>query len=85
MNKLYTRNTPACSWCIKTKELLKSQNIEFQEIVIGTDITRDEFIKFMYETLPDLPVTVPQFFMNNSYIGGYEKTKAYIDSVKQYA
>lgn len=70
---------------MKTKELLKSQNIEFQEIIIGETITREDFIKFMGETQPDLPVTVPQFFINELYIGGYEKTKKYVESTKQYA
>ncbi len=33
--KIYS--TPSCPWCIKTKEFLKANNIEFEDINVAED------------------------------------------------
>jgi glutaredoxin len=63
---IYTK--PDCTYCGRAKKLLAIQDILYHEIVIGTDITRDEFL----ELIPTAK-TVPQIFIDNELIGGYNE------------
>jgi glutaredoxin 3 len=63
---IYTRSEPYCVWCERTKILLKGQKIPFEEIDIAT------LPKFGYST-------VPQVFVGDYHIGGYEKLKEYLE------
>jgi len=64
--KIYSKEN--CAFCTKAKTLLKNRNIDFEEVVIGRDITREEFLEF----LPTAK-TVPQIFIDNVLIGGYNE------------
>jgi glutaredoxin len=63
---IYTK--PDCSYCGRAKKLLAIQGISYQEIVIGTDVTREEFL----ELIPTAK-TVPQIIIDNELIGGYNQ------------
>lgn len=62
---VYTKDN--CPYCVKAKALLKTQNMEYTEVRIGSDITRDEFL----ETFPNAR-TVPQIVFNGELVGGYD-------------
>lgn len=49
-----------CPWCVKAKEFLSSLNIEYEEIVV------ENLDKYQYKT-------VPQIWIDNVYIGGYDR------------
>lgn len=57
-----------CTWCKAAKDLLDVNNIEYNEYVIGRDLTREEFL----EKFPDAK-TVPHILVDNNVIGGYDK------------
>jgi len=61
-------STPNCPFCVSAKELLKSKNLNYQEIDVSDDI--DSLQKMM--KLSGLR-SVPQIFINNESIGGYEE------------
>jgi glutaredoxin len=61
-------STPTCSWCIRAKDLLKSKNLEYEEIMVGRDITPEEFREKIGN---DKPLTVPKIYDNLVYVGGY--------------
>jgi GrxC family glutaredoxin len=61
-------STPNCPFCVSTKALLKSKNLYYQEIDVSNDI--DSLQKMI--KLSGLR-TVPQIFINNQSIGGYEE------------
>ena len=63
---IYTK--PSCSYCVAAKKLLQFQNIPYHEIVIGEDITREEFL----DIIPSAK-TVPQIIIDNELIGGYNQ------------
>lgn len=63
---IYTK--PDCSYCGRAKKLLAIQGISYQEIVIGMDVTREEFL----ELIPNAK-TVPQIIIDNELIGGYNQ------------
>lgn len=57
-----------CGYCNAAKDLLKINNIDYNEYVIGRDITREEFL----EKFPNAK-TVPYILVDGNIIGGYDK------------
>ena len=57
---IYTKEN--CPYCVKAKQLVP----EYTEIVIGKDITREEFL----DLFPNAK-TVPQIIIEGEHIGGY--------------
>jgi glutaredoxin len=68
---------PNCPWCVKAKELMNKLNLNYDEKVLDVDYTRDELKQLMPE---NLPLTVPQIFVYNKRIGGYEDFAEWCDN-----
>lgn len=67
MVKVYTTNS--CPWCVKVKNYLKSEEIEFQELNVQDDMqAREEMIKKSKQ------MGVPVLDINNNIIIGFDKT-----------
>ena len=64
-------NFPDCPACEKAKNLLAEFNIQYDEIVIGRDLTKMEF----QEKYGPSVKTVPQIVINGQRIGGYDALK----------
>lgn len=72
---LYTKDN--CPYCRMAKELLKARHIDFTEIRIDLDDSkRDEMIRLSQRR------TVPQIFINDQPIGGYDDLAALVKSGK---
>lgn len=65
---VYTRYEPPCSYCMATKASLHSKNMEFNEFVVGKDLSTDE----LREKFP-LARTLPVIMVDGKYIGGYNE------------
>jgi glutaredoxin-like YruB-family protein len=66
MIKVYTTNS--CPWCVKVKNYLKSENLEFQELNVQDDMeAREEMIKKSNQ------MGVPVLDINNNIIIGFDK------------
>lgn len=65
-----------CPWCDRAKELMYSKNVEYREIKIGRDITRDEFM----EQFPNVR-TVPYIIINEEVTGGYDVLLSHFNSL----
>lgn len=63
-----------CVYCDAAKELLEGRNIQFEERKIGEGYTREQF----FESNPGC-TTLPQIYIHNTHIGGYEDLLTYID------
>lgn len=62
---IYTKDN--CPYCVMAKDLLKARHVAFEEIRIDLDEKqRDEMIRLSNRR------TVPQIFINNQSIGGYD-------------
>jgi glutaredoxin 3 len=61
-----------CPYCVKAKELLKSKGIEF----IEKDVTTDEAGRLEAMERSGGRKTVPQIFINNESIGGFDELDA---------
>ncbi len=62
-----------CPFCAKAKELLKTHDLDYEEIVIGKDATTKS-LKAMTGA-----GTVPQVFIDGQLIGGSEALEAYFN------
>jgi glutaredoxin 3 len=61
---MYT--TPWCGYCSAARELLRSKNVDFEEIDVSMDSKlRAEMVEKTNRT------SVPQIFINEQHIGGY--------------
>jgi glutaredoxin len=72
---IYTKDN--CSWCVKAKDLMNRFNITYTEKKLGVDFTVDE-LKEKVGTVARL--TVPQIFIKETRIGGYEDLVEYLDN-----
>ena len=72
MFKIYTKDD--CPWCDLAKDLLKRKGHNFKELKLGIDFTREELASILPAKLK---LTVPQVFLNDTRIGGYENLKDY--------
>jgi glutaredoxin 3 len=68
--KMYTKDN--CPYCVKAKAYFAKKNIPVQEVKVGTDIARDDFI-----TLTGMK-TVPAIYLENKLIGGYTDLIEYV-------
>jgi glutaredoxin 3 len=70
---------PNCSWCVKAKALLKNKGLEFRELELGTDYTKDDLLSWFpnVRTLPQI-----ELFCDGAtpdHIGGYEDLVKYLE------
>lgn len=67
---IYTKD--GCPYCVSAKNLLRSKNYSYQEIKI-VDFESKEYKHML--TLSNGLKTVPQIFINNQHIGGFDDLK----------
>ncbi|SMC27520.1 Glutaredoxin-like protein, YruB-family [Clostridium acidisoli DSM 12555] len=68
MIKIYS--TPTCSWCKKTKEYLKSKNIEYVDVNVADDMEgREEMFKLSEQS------AVPVINIDGNIVLGFDKAK----------
>ncbi len=66
--KIEIYSTAVCPYCISAKNLLKSKGLEWQEVRIDTDpAQRDAML-----TRSGGRRTVPQIFINDQHVGGFD-------------
>ena len=70
---IYTKDN--CIWCDRAKILLDSKKISYNEIDLSDDIERLKF----YEKIGDNVKTVPQVFIDDKRIGGFQDLKVFLD------
>ena len=64
-----------CPYCDRAKALLQQKGIEYEERRIGVNWTKEQLL----ESVPTAK-TVPQIFLNEEYVGGYDQLKARFDN-----
>ena len=72
--ELYT--TTFCPFCVRAKSLLKSKGVPFVEI----DVTDDDALRAKMVELSGGRRTVPEIFINDKIVGGYDELKALNDA-----
>ena len=64
--------TSACPYCVRAKQLLQRKNIEYSEINLNTE-PAEVRTELMARTKQR---TVPQIFINDTFIGGFDQLYA---------
>jgi glutaredoxin 3 len=59
-----------CPYCDQAKALLESKGISYEERKIGDGFTKEELL----EAVPTAR-SVPQIFLNDEYVGGFNELK----------
>ena len=62
-----------CPYCDQAKALLTQKGIQFEERKIGDGYTKEELL----EAVPTAR-TVPQIFLDNQLIGGFNELKQFL-------
>ena len=68
---------PNCPWCVKAKELMNRLGMKYDEKKLDEDYTRDDLRLLVPE---NLPLTVPQIFVDGYRVGGYEDFAEWCDN-----
>jgi glutaredoxin 3 len=67
MPKIEMYTSANCAYCVAAKNLLKSKGLDYAEIRIDTDpVRREEMLARAQRR------TVPQIFVNDRLVGGYD-------------
>jgi len=77
MITIYTKSTP-CAYCDAAKMLLDEHGLDYREIIADRD---DDTKKLFRERVPAEIKTVPQIFLNEERIGGYNELRKRIFEV----
>ena len=71
MSKIEMYTSANCAYCVAAKNLLKSKGLDYAEIRIDTDpVRREEMLARAQRR------TVPQIFVNDRLVGGYDELVA---------
>lgn len=79
MNKVVIYTKDNCPYCVQAKNLFSAKNQSYEEMKIGVDLTREEFI----DIFPDVK-TVPFIIVNGEKVGGYDKLVEYYSRPEQH-
>lgn len=66
-----------CGYCDLAKRLLEQKGIKYEERKIGTGWTKEQLL----ESVPTAR-TVPQIFLGEEYVGGFDDLKQRFDQEK---
>ena len=69
---------PGCPFCVQAEKLLETKGYEIEERKIGSGWSREQLL----ESVPNAR-TVPQIFLGEQYIGGFDDLKKHFDKEKQ--
>ena len=69
MSKAVVYSKQNCPWCVKAKQLLTENGVEFEEILYGTPRALNKEV--ISEAVGKPINTVPQIILDGVYIGGY--------------
>lgn len=68
---------PDCVYCTRAKMLLASHGYGYTKHVIGTDLSREQFLQLFPNAR-----TVPQIIINGKLIGGYDNLVEYFEGME---
>ena len=71
--KIVIYTIPGCSYCTKVKEIMARANLEYEHILVGNDISREELIKEH-----PLAKGFPYVIIDGEPVGGLAQTAKYL-------
>ena len=77
--KLYTKNS--CTFCVQAKTLMNIRGIEFEELNMQTHPEIRNELMEKCEKINISPRTVPQIWIDDAYVGGFQELKNKLDAI----
>jgi len=77
--EIYTMDN--CPYCIKAKDLLWKNNIYFIEKKLDRDFFKEDLARKLNIPATE-KITLPQIFLDNESIGGYNELKICFDAIR---
>ena len=74
---LYTKDN--CSYCVMAKQYLHSKNLNYHEMKLGVDLTREEFVSIFPEVK-----SMPFIIIDGEKVGGYDKLQEWATRPEQH-
>lgn len=74
---IYTKDN--CPYCVQAKNLFSTKGQKYEEMKIGVDLTREEFISIF----PDVR-SVPFIIIDGEKVGGYDRLVEYYARPEQH-
>ena len=68
MSRIEIYSTASCPYCVAAKNLLKSKGLEWSEVRVDTDLAQRATMLARSSGAR----TVPQIFINDQHVGGYD-------------
>jgi glutaredoxin len=62
-----------CPYCEKAKQLFERKGVSYEELVVGEDISREEYLNI----IPGF-TTVPGIWYQGIFIGGYSELQSFL-------
>jgi len=72
---------PNCKYCLATKELFRELGWAYDDFTVGKDLSIDALKQIVGTSVR----TVPQIFMDGTYIGGYAELTAHLQIPSRFA
>ncbi|MBN8713767.1 MAG: glutaredoxin 3 [Xanthomonadales bacterium] len=72
MSKIEIYATASCPYCVAAKNLLKAKGLAWNEVRVDTDMEQRQTML----ARSGGQRTVPQIFINDTYVGGYDELVA---------
>ena len=76
--KVMVYSKDACPYCVKAINLLKTTDLEFEELKLDKNFTREE----LKEWFPDAK-TFPVILLDKMWLGGYNELVEVVDEWKR--
>jgi glutaredoxin 3 len=76
---IYTKDN--CTFCVQAKTLMKIRGIDYEELNMQTQPTMRSELMEKCEKINVVPRTVPQIWIDDSYVGAFQELKNKLDAI----
>mgnify|MGYP003627328294 FL=1 len=77
--KIYTKDN--CTFCVQAKTLMNIRGIEWEELNMQTSPKHRDELMEKCENMSVIPRTVPQIWIDDAYVGGFQELKNKLDAI----
>ena len=76
---IYTKNN--CTFCVQAKTLMNIRGIEWEELNMQKNPENQVELMEKCEKINIVPRTVPQIWIDDDYVGGFQELKNKLDAI----
>ena len=77
--KIYTKDS--CTFCVQAKTLMNIRGIEWEELNMQKNPENQVELMEKCEKINIVPRTVPQIWIDDDYVGGFQELKNKLDAI----